>query len=94
MEPEEPAPKERAPLSPEEEDAFAAIAFGLGDRERTRIPWRIVTVSVPVVGIGVIGAALLGAPGAAVVLFCLTFTVALSLGLLVVAVSDRRTRPR
>ncbi len=93
MNPVEPPDGDRAGLSPEEEEAFASIAFTFGARQ-ARIPWGLVAVCVPVVGVAVVGAALLGVPGAALVTFVLTFVMALAVGLLVLAISDRRVRRR
>ena len=79
-------------LSPEEEAVFAAIALDLEGRWSAGIPWSVVAVAVAVVGVAVVGAWLSGVDTRVVSLFCAAFTVALGVGLLVVALSDRRRR--
>jgi hypothetical protein len=79
-------------LSPDEEAAFAAIAYDLEARGSGGIPWSVVAVGVAVVGIGVLGAWLSGLPGAAVDVFCLAFTLGLAAGLSLLALADRRRR--
>ena len=76
-------------LSPEEEDAFAAIASVLAASRRPRLPWGVLAVSIGVVGVAVVGALLLGVPGRLAGLFSLTFVMALVAGLLLIARSDR-----
>ena len=81
-------------LSPEEEDAFAAIARQVERGGPTRIPWAVVVACVGVVGAGVTAALLLGAPIAVVGPFCATFTVGLTAGLVAIALRRRkRLRP-
>jgi hypothetical protein len=79
-------------LSPEEEAAFAAIAYDLEGRRSRPIPWSVVTVAVAVVGVAVLGAWLSGVPGSVVEVFCLAFVVALAVGLSLLAFADRRRR--
>ena len=79
-------------LSPEEEVAFAAIAQNLERRWSAGIPWSVVAVSVAVVGVAVVGALLSGVAASVVSVFCLAFSVGLAVGLLVVALLDRRKR--
>lgn len=80
-------------LLPEEEEAFARIASELRGLESRQVPWPIATVCVCLVAVGVAVGALLGVPGIAVLVYCVTFIVALAIGLLAFVVADRR-RPR
>ena len=79
-------------LLPEEEEAFARIASELRGLKSRRVPWPIVTVCVCLVAVGVAVGALLGVPAIAVLVYCVTFVVALATGLLAFALSDRRRR--
>jgi uncharacterized Tic20 family protein len=81
-------------LSPEEEAAFASIAFRLGERTQTLVSWLGVGVCVAVVGVVVGLSVLLGIPGELIALFCLAFVVALTAGLLLIVRSGRRARSR
>jgi hypothetical protein len=79
-------------LSPEEEDVFAEIAFWLSGSGLRGIPWSVVVVAVAVVAIAVGGGIVLGLPRLPIAVFFLTFVIALSVGLGVIALSDRRKR--
>lgn len=79
-------------LSPEEEAAFASIASRLSSPAEFLVSWVGVAVSVVLVGVAVVAAALLGLPGQLVAYFCGTFAVALTAGLLLVARWNHRHR--
>lgn len=79
-------------LLPEEEEAFARIASELRGLESRTFPWAITTLCVCLVAGGVTVGALRGVPGIAVVVYCVTFAVALAIGLLAFALSNKRRR--
>lgn len=79
-------------LPPEEEEAFARIVSQLRGLGPSEVPWGPAAVGVCVVAAAVAVGVLVGLPGVVVAVYCATFMVALSAGLLVLTRSDRRRR--
>lgn len=79
-------------LSPEEQDVFDWVASALRRDGHRFIPWNVVGVGVAVVVVGVGGAVLMGLSLTLVAVFCGTFVIALGVGLMLIARSDRRHR--
>lgn len=79
-------------LLPEEEEAFARIVSDLRGLGSPRVSWRIATLCVCLVALGVVVGALGGAPLIVVAIYCGTFLLALAIGLLALALSDKRRR--
>jgi hypothetical protein len=79
-------------LPPEEEEAFARIVSQLRELGPSKVPWGAAAVCVCVVAASVAVGILVGLPGVVVGVYCATFIVALSAGLLALARSDRRRR--
>jgi hypothetical protein len=81
-------------LSPEEEDLFSGIMSVAWCPAKPPIPWWTVMACVALVGLTTGSAVVLGLPGTYAIVFLLTFAVALALGLLLMALSDRRGASR
>jgi hypothetical protein len=79
-------------LLPEEEEAFVRITSELRDLRSRRVSWPILTVCGCLLAIGVAGGALFGVPAVAMLVYCVTFVVALATGLIALALSDKRRR--
>ena len=81
-------------LSPDEERRFNAIVAELSRGRVVRIPWPAVVVSIVLVGVVALSAVFLGLGAGLAILFCASFLVAFTAGLLLLARSDRRNRLR
>jgi hypothetical protein len=85
---------DRVGLLPEEEEAFARIVSQLRGLGPSKVPWGAAAACVCVVAVGVAVGILVGLAAIVVLVYCATFILALSAGLLALALSDRRHRRR